>query len=327
VAIAKQSSWNYHAAGNDLGVVWREVDYSDSGWGDGDGSLGNGIVGVATLLPLSEGGTNNPTTAYFRKEFVINDPLNAIANLRLEAMYDDGFVLYLNGVEVLRSASLPGSIISFSTPAQTSYNSVGYEIFDLSAHINRLRQGNNVIAVEVHQATGGPIDVLWDAALSFDVSTTPKVALPTITPNGGAFTSPALVTVSTTPADALIYYTLNGQEPDQLSTRYTAPFTIETTMQIRARAYTAGYNDSDIATATFTFTAPQPLNIALVSTATGFSLSINGEANARYIIERSVNLAAWSEMTTLTADAGGKAIYAFAPPFAETQMFYRCRPE
>jgi hypothetical protein len=262
VAIAKNSSWKYHAVGSNLGSHWRETDYADSGWPAGDGVLGYGATALGTVIPYGPDPTNKPITVYLRKEFVINDPLSAINNLRLDAMYDDGVIVYLNGTEVLRSSSMPGGAVAFNTPATSSYNSVGYDVFDLSAHISRLRPGNNVLCVELHQESRSSDDLLWDASLTFDVSTQPTVALPTITPNGGTFTSPVEVTLGTTPADAVIHYTVNGTEPDESSPRYTAPFTLETSTLVRARAYKAGYNDSGIASAMFAFAGPGILEVS-----------------------------------------------------------------
>ena len=236
LAIGKHSSWNYQASGSNLGTPWRDLDYSDSGWPDGDGALGYGAPGLDTVIPFGPSATNKPVTVYFRKEFVINDPLAAIRNLRLEAMYDDGFVLHLNGTEVLRSASMPGGNINFNTPAATSYNSLGYEVFDLSAQTNLLRLGNNVLCAELHQVNRSSDDLLWDASLTFDVSTLPTVALPEIAPAGGIFAGPVQVSITTVPTNAAIYYTVNGTEPDESSTRYTTPFTVATTTEVRTRA-------------------------------------------------------------------------------------------
>ncbi|MCI0747635.1 MAG: lamin tail domain-containing protein [Verrucomicrobia subdivision 3 bacterium] len=265
VAIAKNSSWKYHAVGSNLGSPWREVEYADSGWPAGDGVLGYGATGLGTVLPYGANPTNKPVTVYFRKQFVINDPLSAIHNLRLDAMYDDGFVVYLNGTEVLRSSSMPGGAITFNTPAASSYNSVGYDVFDLSAHIPLLRLGNNVLAVEVHQVSSSSDDLLWDAALTFDVSTQPIAGVPIISPNGGSFTGPVEVSIATTPGDAKIYYTLNGTDPDESSPRYAAPFMVETSTQVRARAYKPGYNDSGIASAMFVFDGPGMLEVSPAS--------------------------------------------------------------
>jgi hypothetical protein len=59
------------------------------------------------------------------------------------------------------------------------------------------------------------MDLLWDAALTYDVTTQPTVALPMITPAGGVFSGPVQVSITTLPADAESYFTPNGTDPDQ----------------------------------------------------------------------------------------------------------------
>jgi hypothetical protein len=262
VAVAKGSSWNYHASGSNLGAPWRDFTYSDSGWPDGDGVFGYGVAGLATLIPFGGNATNKPITVYFRKDFVINDPLSAISNLRLEAMYDDGFVLYLNGTEVLRTGSMPGGPVASDTPASINYNSLGYETFDLSSYTNLLRSGQNVLCAEVHQVSRDSDDLVWDGSLTFDVSTVSTVATPTITPEGGAFANPVQVSIMTVPTNAAIYYTLNGTSPDESSQPYTGPFMVGTSTEVRARAYRPGYNESGIASAAFVVGVPGLLEVS-----------------------------------------------------------------
>lgn len=76
------------------------------------------------------------------------------------------------------------------------------------------------------------------------------LAAPTISGNTN-FTESATVTI--TAADgATIYYTTNGQDPDQREgTKYTAPFTISETTTVKAIAY-KGDLESSIATQEFT---------------------------------------------------------------------------
>jgi hypothetical protein len=200
-------------------------------------------------------------TVYLRKEFVINDPYTNISNLRLEAMYDDGFVLYLNGVEILRSASMPAGPITHTTPASTGYNSVGYEVFDVSAHRNKLLRGRNLLCVEVHQESASSEDLLWDAALTYDVTSLPTVQTPSITPAGGVFTDPVPVTLQTATAQAEIYYTLNGTEPDNTSAQYTEPIVLASSAEVKAIAYRPGYNESLVGSASFTIARPPSLEL------------------------------------------------------------------
>ncbi|MBI9031592.1 chitobiase/beta-hexosaminidase C-terminal domain-containing protein [bacterium] len=73
-------------------------------------------------------------------------------------------------------------------------------------------------------------------------------ATPTMNPAGGTFDSIQNVTITTTTADADIYYTTNGNIPTSASTLYTGPVQVAADMTIKAIAVKAGWNDSQMAT-------------------------------------------------------------------------------
>src|SRR5438105_933696 len=74
--------------------------------------------------------------------------------------------------------------------------------------------------------------------LAFHCSTmcTYAVAPPTVSPSTGTYTSNQAITMGAdTGVD--IYYTLNGSQPSNTSTHYTASFTVSSPSQINAIAY------------------------------------------------------------------------------------------
>ena len=253
IAVARGSSWKYNANGSDLGLAWQLLDYSDNSWTDGDGALGYGSPDLLTTI------TNiaKPITTYFRKEFVINDSPAAISDLELNARYDDAFVFYLNGEEILRSSSMPAGTVLFNTLA-SNYNSLGYENFNLSAFASLLRNGRNVLSVELHQDNSASPSGVWDASLTYTVGTSAVVATPVINPAGGEFSSGVNVSINTATTGANIFYTLDGTDPDNSSALYTQPFELSSTTLLKARAYKPGLNQSPIASAQFTITILNP---------------------------------------------------------------------
>ena len=77
------------------------------------------------------------------------------------------------------------------------------------------------------------------------------VATPTFDPAGGYFTQPVNVSLATTTPGATIRYTVNGTEPTESSTIYTAPIPVSTTTTIKAKAWATGMVIT--ATATYSF--------------------------------------------------------------------------
>jgi alpha-tubulin suppressor-like RCC1 family protein len=77
------------------------------------------------------------------------------------------------------------------------------------------------------------------------------VATPTITPSGGAQTSPPLVSMSTTTSGATVRYTLDGSTPTAASTPFVYPFLISATTTLKAKAFRAGFNPSAVASVTY----------------------------------------------------------------------------
>ena len=80
----------------------------------------------------------------------------------------------------------------------------------------------------------------------------PTVAMPTASPVDGTFATSQSVTLTTTTADAKIYYTTNETDPTTASTLYSGAISVSTTTTIKAIAVKEGMNNSDILTAVYT---------------------------------------------------------------------------
>ena len=130
---------------------------------------GTGLA-ANTNAPLPAG----RVTYYFRKNFTFAGNA-ATASLRMDSVVADGAVYYLNGVEVLRR-NMPGGTVSYATPASSIVTAPAYGGM-VSLPTDALVQGNNVLAVEVHMASGNPNAALLGVELYSSSTPVPPVPL------------------------------------------------------------------------------------------------------------------------------------------------------
>lgn len=141
---------------------WKLLSFSDAAWPSGLGVFGFGGDGEVTTLPTASG---NPFTSYYRKKFTVSGAAQ-IKGLRLNLRRDDGAVVYLNGVEKWRSNMPDGVAITHATPARSALgvtNETHRHLRDVTA--TGLVEGENVIAVEVHQYDASSTDMGFDLGL------------------------------------------------------------------------------------------------------------------------------------------------------------------
>lgn len=89
-------------------------------------------------------------------------------------------------------------------------------------------------------------DTSATAVLPFPKASLPQLPAPTIAPDAATFADSLIVTLSAPAAGARLYYTLDGTDPDSLSTAYRAAFALKSTATVRAIAYLEGYRPSPI---------------------------------------------------------------------------------
>ena len=94
------------------------------------------------------------------------------------------------------------------------------------------------------------------ATAVYTINIPETVASPTFDPPAGTFASAQDVTLDCTTMGAIIYYTLDGSDPDEFSAQYISPIAVSATTTIRARAYKSGMNPSPVATGVFVIDLP-----------------------------------------------------------------------
>ena len=167
-AVRADDNWRYYVNNTTApDTNWRNLSFNESVWSIGTGGIGMEDGDDQTIIPAC-------TTLFMRKTFVVPDTskiLDAVFNMD----YDDGFVAYLNGVEIARAnTGFPGSRPLWNDYAFASYEAQMYQDMPCdSFHIDDalvhsiLQPGMNVLAVEVHNQNINSNDLTAIPFLSF----------------------------------------------------------------------------------------------------------------------------------------------------------------
>jgi len=154
-------------------IPWQSEDYDDSNWQTGNGPFGFG-TGVSLGTNVSGEIQNLSPSLYLRKTFNVSAGNAASgATLQLDVRYDDGFIAYLNGVEVARrNMGFPGMFAFRDQPAYLAHNSTGVNTINLGTASSLLQEGDNLLCIQVHnQSSSGGGDLLLAADLKLSGGT------------------------------------------------------------------------------------------------------------------------------------------------------------
>lgn len=163
--IIANATWKYYDASNEPsndgeGDTWKENAFDDGGWSSDNAPLGYGDMNGTGLSNIN----GSTEVAYFRNTFTVAD--HTIYNsLDLEAVRDDGMVVYVNGVEVWRSNMADGAV-SYGTWANSVVGGSSEGAWITQSVQNALVTGSNVVAVEVHQENSGSSDISFNFVLT-----------------------------------------------------------------------------------------------------------------------------------------------------------------
>lgn len=185
-------------ADDSLGTSWTSADFDDASWLKGTGGVGfdnrttyDPFLGLDLDEPPN-GQAARPMrdvngSAYIRIPFQAPENLGRFDRFELAARYDDGFVAYLNGTEIL-AVNAPGrngdtgtlSWNSEATSSNSDTNAVVFESFSLSGLGDLLRPGGtNVLAIHAMNRSLSDSDALFDFELTgiADVPVLPDIPL------------------------------------------------------------------------------------------------------------------------------------------------------
>lgn len=160
------SQWRYLKGTQEASApttAWRENEFDDATW-----SVGALPIGYDPALPF---GTRlddmryQYTSVFLRRAFSVSDPAK-VSTLILEALYDDGFKVWINGNHVL-DVNISTSEVPFDGTAATAIEANDFATFTIDNAGRFLRAGQNVIAVQLHNASrDNSSDCFFDGRLT-----------------------------------------------------------------------------------------------------------------------------------------------------------------
>ncbi|MCW8849906.1 MAG: CotH kinase family protein, partial [Melioribacteraceae bacterium] len=163
------SQWKYWDGSSSPSNSWTNTNYVDDTWKMGNAQLGYGDGDENTVIDFGPNSQNKFITSYYRKSFQITD-LSAITGLKINLLRDDGAIVYLNGIEIIRS-NMPVGLINYSTLALSAVsNSDESAYYEFTIDKSNLVSGTNIIAVEVHQSSATSSDISFDLTLQANLT-------------------------------------------------------------------------------------------------------------------------------------------------------------
>ena len=187
VLIPRGSSWQYNDFGPQLntdpryleetGIIdgrWRELNFSASLWKKDVGVLGFSTGREREVIRTTL--TSGYPVYYFRKVFQVSSR-ETLGGLKLRLWADDGAVVFLNGQEIVRQNVPQGTdlnnpklythVVTILDPDDIRYAGKPFRFFyqEYLLPANLLREGENIIAVQVYQSEPTSSDLVFDLEL------------------------------------------------------------------------------------------------------------------------------------------------------------------
>lgn len=164
--VVSDEDWKYKIGSEDIPLDWIEESIVSNQWLLGKGGFGYGDGDDNTLL-------EDALSVFLFKEFEVSNE-DVIQALILHADYDDGFVAYLNGVEIARkNLGVPGERVPYNEPTPNYvearlFQGLIPEAVQIDADI--LKKGQNTLAIQVHNHNLSSSDLSSNFYLSVGIS-------------------------------------------------------------------------------------------------------------------------------------------------------------
>jgi len=156
--INRGDEWKYLVPTQEPSTDWNTLAFNDQDWDSGKSGFGYGDNDDSTLIDIT-------MSVYIRKKFLVDDT-SQLKDAILHMDYDDSFVAYLNGEEIARgNIGIPGIPPAFDQGANNYnhealiYRGLPPESFRIDSLHNLIREGENVLAIQVHNHSTGSSDL------------------------------------------------------------------------------------------------------------------------------------------------------------------------
>lgn len=243
--------------------------------GDRQGG-GLALEGFGSLIKtnVQETMKGRNSSIFLRIPFQVDDPLLNY-NLTFRIKYNDGFIAYLNGQELIRrNAPTPALWNSTALQKRSLAESMTTEEMVVNKSAPILKKGTNILAIQGLANSPNDEDFLFQTELigTAILPDSQRYLNPptpgsqngsgvqgfleevTFSQKHGFYNEPFSLTLSTTTKGDIIRFTTDGTEPSETNgTTYSSPIRIEKTTPLRARVVKSDYEPGNIKTQTYLF--------------------------------------------------------------------------
>lgn len=241
VLIDFKSQWSYFKGTSDPSspvLNWVNAGFDVSGWSNGNAPFGYGYSELGTQLSDMSG---NYATLYLRKNIHITD-FNEIDDIKISVLYDDGFILWVNGTEFIKknAPTTPG----YRKLATSSHSADEIVTYSFQRSDIPLQIGENTIAVKGFNVSLTSSDFFLDVKIE-GLKRLPETSIATINIPSGFYSNPFEININTdTPGD-IIKYTVDGSDPRTSTTAIVgnspASLTVDPNSTLANRGKTGGF--------------------------------------------------------------------------------------
>ncbi|MFH0759685.1 MAG: CotH kinase family protein [Bacteroidota bacterium] len=223
IAFGTQGNYKYlkGSGASTLPADWIESGFDDSGWSSASAPFRYGDGTGGTELTDMNG---NYSTLFLRSTFTV-EQLDLLNEVMIGADWDDGFIIWINGKEVL--SQFAPTPVSYDALATSLHESGAPENFIFDASELELTEGVNTIAVFACNIT-----LAGSSDFFFDMSIQAQPHLPGLpelmdtvglvfSHSSGFYNNTFDLAISTSLEGVEIVYTLDGSSPQNSFTSFT----------------------------------------------------------------------------------------------------------